>query len=650
MGMGRCVPEMRVRGCWPVGDRPSPEKNEAMRNLWLWSVFVAMLMVQSCQPGEVRLEEGMTITRSCVIAADTFRLDAPADAPDSLWSAAITIEGDNIVVDFNGAVLIGTDDPTRPDLFRGTAIRVKGSNVTIKNVRVHGYKVGLIAQHVDTLRILDSDFSYNYRQRLYSTREKEDLRDWIYMHHNDRHEWLRYGAAIYLHNCDYAVVRGVHVTGGQNGLLMRGCDGVLVYNNTIQFNSGVGIGMYRCTNSRIMHNKVDWNVRGYSHGFYARGQDSAGILLFDRCMGNVIAYNSATHSGDGFFLWAGQYTMDTGLEGSDKNLIYANDFSYAPTNGVEVTFSETTVAFNKMHGCKYGIWGGYSHDAEFVGNDIRSCTWGIAIEHGQRNLIRHNYFEKDSIGIKLWERPSQPEDWGYSKKRDVSSFGYTIEENLFKEVAIPLQISNTDDITFQENIFYRFRKLWDGHDVGTVSGLPNNDIYGSGELGFARALRSAFRQKEGEPPSVEAFFDPSSNQMFHLALRFSYAALLDGMKTDLPENHPKGRQYIIVNEWGPYDFRRPIAWLREVRGDEYVFVLLGPHGNWKAVDGEGWTYISAKTGTFPATFVARRDPDAEKVSLQFEFIGEEVVDQFGRHFPKGTVYPFGFEERGERRE
>lgn len=611
--------------------------------VWMGLAALVGYGLQSCRPAAVRLEEGMVIRRSCVVEADTFWLDAPADAPDSLWSAAITIEGDGIVVDFNGAVLLGAEDFTRPDLFAGTAIRVKGHNVTIKNVRVHGYKVGLLAQHVDSLKILDSDFSYNYRQRLHSTREQEDLRDWLYMHHNDRHEWLRYGAAIYLHNCDFALVRGVHVTGGQNGLLMRGCDATLVYNNVIQFNSGVGIGLYRCTNNRIMHNKVDWNVRGYSHGIYARGQDSAGILLFDRCMGNVIAYNSATHSGDGFFLWAGQYTMDTGLEGSDKNLIYANDFSYAPTNGVEVTFSETTVAFNKMYDCKYGIWGGYSHDAEFVGNDIRGCTWGIAVEHGQRNLIQHNYFERDSIGIKLWERPSQPEDWGYSKKRDVSSRGYTIEENLFVDVAIPLQISNTDQITLQQNMFSGFERLWDGHDVGTVGGLPNNVIYGGGALGFAQNLTSAFQYRSDEPPTVEAFFDPASSQMFHLALRFSYAALLDGMKTSLPEEHPKGRQYIIVNEWGPYDFRRPIAWLREVRGQEYVFLLVGPHGNWKAVGGEGWTWISAKTGTFPATFVARRAPEARTLSLQFEFIGEEVVDQFGRRFPKGTIYPFGFE-------
>ena len=31
-----------------------------------------------------------------------------------------------------------------------------------------------------------------------------------------------------------------------------------------------------------MHNRVDWCVRGYSHTFYNRGQDSAGILIYEQ--------------------------------------------------------------------------------------------------------------------------------------------------------------------------------------------------------------------------------------------------------------------------------------------------------------------------------------------------------------------------------
>ena len=46
----------------------------------------------------------------------------------------------------------------------------------------------------------------------------------------------------------------------------------------------------------------------------------AAILVFEQCNNNLFANNSATHSGDGFFLWAGQTTMDTGEGGSDTAL------------------------------------------------------------------------------------------------------------------------------------------------------------------------------------------------------------------------------------------------------------------------------------------------------------------------------------------
>ena len=60
-----------------------------------------------------------------------------------------------------------------------------------------------------------------------------------------------------------------------------------------------------------MYNKIIFNVRGYSHGVYNRGQDSAGILVYEQSSNNLFYKNTVTHGGDGFFLWAGQTTMDS---------------------------------------------------------------------------------------------------------------------------------------------------------------------------------------------------------------------------------------------------------------------------------------------------------------------------------------------------
>ena len=97
-------------------------------------------------------------------------------------------------------------------------------------------------------------------------------------------------------------------------------DSLRIWNNVIEFNSGVGIGLYRSSDNRILHNHASYNVRGYSDGFYRRGQDSADLLLYEQSSRNVVAYNSMTHGGDGLFLWAGQSTMDTGDGGANDNL------------------------------------------------------------------------------------------------------------------------------------------------------------------------------------------------------------------------------------------------------------------------------------------------------------------------------------------
>ena len=81
---------------------------------------------------------------------------------------------------FNNAVLTGSNDKQWSNEFYGLAILVKNSkNITLKNANIHGYKVAVLAENVDSLKIENCDFSYNYRQKLKSIREREDLSDWF---------------------------------------------------------------------------------------------------------------------------------------------------------------------------------------------------------------------------------------------------------------------------------------------------------------------------------------------------------------------------------------------------------------------------------------------------------------------------------------
>lgn len=510
-------------------------------------------------------------------------------------SAAVIIRGDHLVVDFQGATLDGRRDPARPDRFIGTGISIEGSHITVRNVNIHGFKIAIQAEGVDSLILENCDLSYNFRQKLGSTREKEDLNDWLYYHHNENDEWMRYGAAIYLKNCNYATIHRIKVTQGQNGIMLTGCKNGLIYNNEITFNSGIGIGLYRSSNNRIMHNLLNFNVRGYSHGIYQRGQDSAGLLAYEQSSHNIFAFNSATHSGDGFFLWAGQHSMDTGEGGCNGNIIYGNDFSFAPTNGIEVTFSSNYLVNNIMKECRYGIWGGYSFETFIEGNSIKDCQFGIAIEQGNNNQIFRNDITNSTTGIKLWAREKQPEDWGFAEHRDVTSRNYLIAENIFEDVKTPFDVTLTDRI------------IQTGNRI-------------DGELENSGVKYELMTLPDWPTPL------PEGNEVI-------------GRDTE-----HLGRQFIIVNEWGPYNFEYPMIWLRETESMKYVFVMFGPRGNWKITGAENFENGSLKTGTFPSTLTATRINPNQPAEIQFEFIGEEFSDQFGTVNEKGQPYVFIFSE------
>ena len=578
----------------------------------------------------IPLEPGMVITESVTIAPGHYRI--PADS-----AGAIIIRGDDIEVNFNGAILDGATPNQTPDTFAGTGIRVmEGQGIVIRNATVKGYKLGLWATDTPGLRITESDFSYNWRQRLKSIIEREHLDDWMSYHQNERDEWMRYGAAIYLRRADGAQVDHVRITGGQNGILMTEVNDGLFYNNEITFNSSLGIGMYRSSRNHVMHNKLDFNVRGYSHGVYNRGQDSAAILLYEQSSENVFAYNSATHSGDGLFLWAGQTTMDTGEGGCNDNLIYANDFSYAPTNGIEVTFSRNHIEKNVMRGCWHGIWGGYSYDTAILDNVFEDNDEHIAIEHGQDIAIEGNQFSGGELGIYAWERADQPADWGYSENRDVGSQDYRIRGNAFQGVGKPLQVRATDSISVLANTFTGFNEieLVDG-DAVEVGGNAFPDYENGGDLPIGGSLGNWNDGLFGRTLEREMTSAPAIPPM----------PIENAQPVRMPADAPQSREYILVDEWGPVDFRSPVLWPRSPRKQvTQEFEIVGPAGTWRVVSTEGVDHMSEEAGTVPGRVTIRRaEEDVVDIRIRLEFVGEEVTDRFGVVTPAGEPFTYGYD-------
>jgi parallel beta-helix repeat protein len=571
----------------------------------------------------IELRRGLVITQSVRVVKRTYRLAASA----SLDSAVITIRGDGVTVDFGGATLEGAAPEADPDLAQGVAIRVEGGrDVRILNARVRGYKVGILARDTRVLTLAGNDLSYNWKPRLYSLVEHESLADWLSFHHNEKGEWLRFGAAIYLEGVSDGEIRGNRSEQGMNGLLMVRSDRLRVRDNTFSFNSGLGIGLYHSSGNTIVHNRVDYDVRGYSHGFYRRGQDSAGILIYEQSSDNVVAYNSVTHGGDGLFLWAGQSTMDSGEQGANDNRVVGNDFSFAPANGIEATFSRNSFVGNRLAGNDYGLWGGYSHDTEVLDNCFIENRVGIAIEHGQDNLVASNRFDGDSTAITLWANPIEPSDWGYPKHRDTNSRDYRIRDNIFSGNRVGMRVTSTSRVLVENNRVATVDSFAVLKDTSSYVAGPNRSYPSRAEEGTvfdACAIPSSLR---GVAPDVR-----SRAALAGTLIPSSTTARLD-------------RSGIVVDEWGPYDWRSPKLWpVDSVRTVPFRLRVLGPAGTWRLRSKRGVLRVSSSVGHTGDTIAVTPAPDSMgDWGLSLEYTGPKTVTPRGRELAAGARYGFGY--------
>jgi parallel beta-helix repeat protein len=547
---------------------------------------LAALMVTQAPPQQppapaIELRPGLVISQSARIVRKTYRLTAPA----SLDSALITIQGDDVTVDFQGATLQGRDLNADPDQAQGVAIRVaRGRNIRIVNARVHGFKVGLLARGTANLTLLDNDLSDNWKPRLYSLVEHESLVDWLSFHHNEQDEWLRYGAAIYLVDVHGGLIHRNRARRGMNGLLLVRSNGLRIQSNVFSFNSGVGIGLYRSSRDTILHNLLDYNVRGYSHGFYSRGQDSADLLMYEQSSNNVVAYNSMTHGGDGVFLWAGQSTMDSGSGGANDNVFFQNDVSYATANGIEATFSRNTFVANKAWGSEYGLWGGYSYSSAIVGNDFARNRTGIAIEHGQDNTIVANRFAHDSTAIRLWGDSIEPSDWGYPKYHDTESHDYRVSDNVFVANRVGLRASRTRALTFRDNRLVQVDTPLVRRDSMVVATEGNNG-----------------RSADTTAPAIPSPYDSLLRHLLPRRPRVWFAL--------------RDRSWIVVDEWGPYDWEQGLGsaklWpVDSTRAVPLRLRVLGNGANWRVIGKRGIAALSKEAGRTWDTIAVTPKPDS----------------------------------------
>lgn len=565
-----------------------------------------------------------------VIRSDNTRIDRSCRVVIEPGTVIIDADGNGVVhVDTDGVTLEFDEDrgqlwgasPDRPwNQHEGIGIRIEGArDVTIRGARLHGFRAGIVATSADGLTIEQCDVSDGYRARLGSTPQAEDTADWLWPHANDGREWLtRYGAGIYVARSAKVTIRDCFARRRQNGIVLDRVVDSRVYDNDCSFLSGWGLALWRSSRNIITRNAFDFCVRGYSHGVYNRGQDSAGILLFEQCSGNIIAANSATHGGDGLFAFGGREALgevpppqagfDYTRRGNNDNLIVGNDFSYAAAHGLELTFSfGNRIINNRLEGNAIcGIWGGYSQETLIAGNVIvRNGEMGYAlerggvnIEHGRANRIEGNRFEANACGVHLWwdeDRGLLRLPWAAANTppdapRPLPSLDNTIRGNLFHGDELAVHLRNCD-------------RTWVGDNQ---------------------------YQQVGRVIEVDSGSEPVEPTEPALAAEEPELVVLGRSQPVGARRELRGREHIIVGPWGPWDHAEPMVRLARTgagrAGDSSqpmtrIYEIFGRGGVWRYEDlltGERVTWPVSPTPDEPLTLtiVARRDvhPYAYRIS------------------------------------
>ncbi len=584
----------------------------------LLMVFLAAL------PPEITLDkDDITISSSVKVKPGTYRVDDTND------NGIVHIQGDGATVDFTGVTLVGSDEKTPGDEYRGWGIVAKDSkNLSIKGLTVRGVKIGMHFKACDGLTITGCDVSGNWRQHLKSTPRGEDGADWLFGHDNDQNEWFRYGAGIYIEASKGVTVSNCRARRGQNGLCLTGVNDSFVFDNDFSFLSGWGIAMWRSSRNDVSNNKCDWCMRGFSYKVYHRGQDSAGLFVYEQCSDNVFAYNSATHGGDGFFLYAGNETLQrTGTGGCNRNLLYKNDFSHAAANGIEATFSDGNLFIeNRLDECDHGVWGGYSYNTMIVGNSMRDCHNGVSIEHGHGNRIESNTFERCGFGVHAWggENPDFAKT-PYGQKQDTESHGYTIARNVFKSMGVAVALESTRGVTLVENTFDAKVVL---RSDARCTGIQSSSLDG---------------KIEGAPPAAStAVVEP---------YRVVAPKIRGKQDAYLAKDALRGWRYIFVDDWGPYDFTEIRLFPNDVTawGSAEMF-LLGPDAEFSVSNVVGDVTVAPLSGKLPATLkVTATGTGAREFSFKVTG-GKEVVKAKGiLLFASWDVKFFGWEDQGSQK-
>src|SRR5207247_872200 len=217
----------------------------------------------------------------------------------------------------------------------------------------------------------------------------------------------------------------------------------------------------------------------------------------------------------------------------------------------------------------------------------------------------------------------EPSDWGYPKHRDTRSRNYRIETNLFSGNRVGVRAAGTDALSISNNWFVAVDSMLVVRD-STKYELVRNTVSEGHAARIPRTLRIPPEYAALAPPPLKSGFMPSRAAATSIAR--------------LP------RSAIIVDEWGPYDWRSPKLWpVDSSRGSPLRLRILGPAGRWRVVGQRGIAALTPTSGRVRDTILVTPGPGSVGGwDLRLGSIGAATISPRGERRTAGTPYRFSY--------
>jgi parallel beta-helix repeat protein len=305
--------------------------------------------------------------------------------------------GNGIVIERSDIILEGAGYGVRGPLYDDQGVRLAYvQNVTVRNMMVKGYVVGVYLLHCSNVSVIgntvsgnicgiECDFTENItiaQNTVYQNIEDHN----IYLGNDARSRIVNnsIGQAmngIKLYNCTHESIYANNITTiGDSGIQLNHSNYTSTYNNIIEDSkNGIGLCYYSAHNSIFDNQVKTCNATG---------------IRFENCSLNSILRNTIVKNTNGIF---GQF--------SDSNVITENNITANTAEGICLNYSSSdNIVDNNMIGNQYGVRLRSTSSSLVHGNAVISNTlYGIGLDsHSSYNDIHENTIQQSYYGILIF--------------------------------------------------------------------------------------------------------------------------------------------------------------------------------------------------------------------------------------------------------